>query len=344
MKSRIQTLASCFVGSVMGVAILYWVSNWSIHNPNGFIRMLPSHKIIGVNSLDVKYNSFYLAGADTKYVYLANTTTPGLVLRTSLSLKDTTAMRLTFGDSAGIFKGSFIFVDSPNIYLMDGIKPAVYQVDLSNLKLVRQINTTFFTAGIPVSKNSFVFRSVDSTNENILLKTTIDSPFIKTGVGLLQKQVDGIFCTDGILEKVPESSKLIYTYYYRNQFICMDTNLNLLYRGKTIDTISRAHISVTSISSSNQMTLSSPPLFVNKQISANKNWLFVHSALKADNETQAVLDAVSIIDVYSLKDGKYYLSFYLPDFRGKKIRDFKVFGNTLVALYDHYIYTYEINF
>jgi hypothetical protein len=344
MKLRILKLAGCFVAGVIGIVILYYVSNESIHNPNGFIRMLPSHKIIGINSLDITYNSFYLAGADTKHIYMANTTSPGVVLRTSMSLTGTIEMKLTFEDSVKIFKGSYISIDSPKIYLMDGVKPAVYQIDFSNLKYVRQVNTPFFTNGISISQNSFVFRSVDSRNENILLKMTADSPFFKTGVGLLQKQVDGIFCTDGILIKDPGLSKIVYVYYYRNQFICMDTNLNLLYRGKTIDTVSYAHISVATIASGRQTVLSSPPLMVNKQSSANEDWLFVHSALRADNETQAVMDAVSIIDVYSLKDGKYYLSFYLPDFRGKKIRDFKVFGNTLVALYDHYIYTYHLNF
>ena len=60
--------------------------------------------------------------------------------------------------------------------------------------------------------------------------------------------------------------------------------------------------------------------------------LFVYAAL------------VSMIDVYAVADGKYQFSFYLPDFRGFKVRDFKVYGQSLYALYDHYLYKYQLNF
>jgi hypothetical protein len=344
MSKKIVGLFLCCIGSVFLILLLSLLSESAKHNPNGFVRMLPSHKITGINTFDIRFNSYYLAGSDVKYIYLANLTSPGKLLSIDMQLTDTIAIKLILDDSTRIFKGSFIAIDSPNIYLMDGVKPSVFEIKISNLNDVQKVSAPFFTAGTPISSGSFIFRSIDSSNENILLKKTVDSPFIKPAFGILEKQVDGIFCTDGTLIKVPQSPELIYVYYYRNQFICIDTNLNLLYRSKTIDTVSHAHISVASISSEHQVTLSSPPMFVNKQSCANKDWLFIHSALKADNETQAVLDAVSVIDVYLIKDGRYHFSFYVPDFRGKKMRDFKVYGNTLVALYDHYVYTYHLNF
>jgi hypothetical protein len=123
----------------------------------------------------------------------------------------------------------------------------------------------------------------------------------------------------------------------------MDTNLRVSYKARTIDTISRVKFSVDYIPSTKSLTFSSPPTFVNKESCVSGNYLFVNSALRADNDESAIYDIGSPIDVYSLIDGKYLLSFYLPDYKKSKIRDFRVFGNTLIALYDHYAYTYKLN-
>ena len=162
---------------------------------------------------------------------------------------------------------------------------------------------------------------------------------------LLVKQGEGLFSTDGMLLYDKSISRLIYMYYYRNQFICMDTNLKLLYKGKTIDTISRAQIKVSKIKSGseNTFTLSVPPLVVNKKGSVYKGCLFVHSNIIAKNETKKAFDNASVIDVYNLKAGSYKFSFYLPDYNNTKMFDFAINGNTLIALYDHYIFVFELN-
>jgi hypothetical protein len=237
-------------------------------------------------------------------------------------------------------------MDTAYVYLFDGLKPAVLYGSLNNINLTTINKTPFFNGSLPINRSSYILRVVSKKHENLLVKENINglSIHIKAAPQLLQKQIDGIFSTDGILTNVPNSSKIFYIYYYRNQFICADTNLNLLYRGKTIDTVSQAKIKVGKIISENQYTLSSPPKYVNEHACANKHWLFIHSVLKADNESNEVIEKASIIDVYSVNDGQYQFSFYLRDFKGNKMRDFKVFGNTLVALFGHYLYTYQLHF
>ncbi len=97
----------------------------------------------------------------------------------------------------------------------------------------------FFSNGISLTSNNFAFRKYDQIlKQNILAKNSFNpgsSPVIESK-DLLQKQVDGIFCTDGMMSYCKKSGKLIYVYYYRNQFICADSNLHLIYRGNTIDT------------------------------------------------------------------------------------------------------------
>ena len=200
------------------------------------------------------------------------------------------------------------------------------------------------TLSLPISNTSFALRTFDpKLRQYVLAKDRTGFPHIAFAPGVLQKQTEGIFSTDGMLRYAPDLSSLIYVYHYRNQFICTDTNLNILYRGKTIDTITQAQIKVSEIESENKFTLSAPPLFVNKLSCTWKNWLFVNSALEAKNEMKNNFDVSSVIDVYDLRNGSYKFSFYIPDYGKKKIRAFAVNNNALIALYDNYIMTYNLN-
>jgi len=277
------------------------------------------------------------------HLYLGNYQTPGRLLKVNKDLKIRESVSLAGFQTFPIYKGSYLQIDSPHIYLMDGIKPVIIEGDLPSLHLKKTIRTSYFTGAIAINNHSFILRSVYNGIGNVIVRQENNTDSLKKRI-LLEKQVDGVFCTDGEMIKVPGSLRFIYVYYYRNQFLCTDSHLNLIYKGKTIDTIGRAHIKVTKIASTGETTMSAPPLYVNKRACANSKYLFVQSALRANNETEYMIKNVSMIDVYAVFDGKYKFSFYLPDFRGHKVRDFKVYGKSLYALYDHYLYKYKLNF
>jgi hypothetical protein len=175
-------------------------------------------------------------------------------------------------------------------------------------------------------------------------KETSQPPALNLAPHALVKQVDGLFCVDGMLHYNRQLNTLVYVYYYRNQFISMDTMLNVLYRGKTIDTISHARIKVAQMEAGHAITLATPPLTVNTQSCVSGNYLFVNSNLKASNEPQEHFDMASAIDVYDLRNGDYRYSFYIAHVGGKKMRNFGVTGRTLVVLHDQYAYTYDISY
>jgi hypothetical protein len=175
----------------------------------------------------------------------------------------------------------------------------------------------------------------------MLGKVQVDTPHVRLEPNLLQKQIDGVFCTDGTLTYSPEVGRLIYTYYYRNQFIVYDTNLNLDYRGHTIDTFSRAQIKVGYISSEKSKKLLDKKV-VNVQSVASGNYLFVQSNLLAKNDASDWLLNNTIIDVYDLKKNMYKFSFTLANYAGAHVRDFIVFDGNLFALYDHYLVKYDL--
>ena len=342
-KRRSIILLCCLLGSSGSVIFLSFFSERANHRNNGFIRLAPPHIAMPTKIRDITYNSFYLAGGTTTHIYLANVLTPNLIMAMNTGLTDSIGARLSMHSAGGRFAKSLkITIDSPAIYLFEGSTTTIVRGRWCDSLLHRDSGKLYFGIAAPLSPVSQVFRAVDDRRHvNVLVKQLNDS--LTTGDHILEKQVDGIFCTDGTLHAQPDSNRLIYVYHYRNQFICMDTNMRVLYRGKTIDTISQVKFTVGSIPSKKAITLSSPPQFVNEQSCISGNYLFIHSGLRADNDETGIYENSSPIDVYSLTNGNYILSFYLPDYRHHKIQDFGVFGNTLVALYDHYIYTYTLH-
>nr|WP_068891208.1 hypothetical protein [Pedobacter panaciterrae] len=343
MTKRLYKLLGCFVLGIFFVSALAFISNRARVAENGFIRKLPSLKLIGENSINVKYNWWYIAGLFDSTIYLGNNILPGRIGKVDREIKNFSLTKITGFDSVKIYNGAYIQIDSPIFYLMDGVKQIILNGNVKDLHLTKQLNATYFTGGIPLTNSTMALRSVYEGIGNRLIKLDLITGQLQP-TSLLEKQIDGIFCTDGEIVRVPKSSKIIYVYYYRNQFLCADSNLNLLYKGKTIDTNSHAQIKVAKIKSNSENTLSAPPLYVNKRACANEKYLFVQSALRANNETEYMIKDVSMIDVYAIADGKYQFSFYLPDFRGFKVRDFKVYGQSLYALYDRYLYKYQLNF
>ncbi|GHN02270.1 hypothetical protein WSM22_37590 [Cytophagales bacterium WSM2-2] len=296
--------------------------------------------------VDVGYNSYYIAGATPDRIYLGNSMAPALLIAANYSLSDTQHLQLKFPSQVKLYQGATVTVGPSNVYLMEGKTPALLRGKLSDLtmNLVRD-SLEYFIGSMPLSPESYVIKIYDP----ILRKSVLAKKKIKTGWAhrvpeILEKQVDGIFCTDGMISYDPYSGSLIYVYYYRNQFIRLDTSLNILYRGRTIDTTSHARIKVSEIESKNMITLSGPPMTVNKRSCVSGEYIFIHSGLLSNNEEKKTFDHCSVIDVYNLKNGEYRFSFYLPDYNKKKISGFRVFNKTLVAMYDHFLYSYQLNF
>lgn len=341
LSFRLKTLAIGFVGSILLVVILYFVSGWMSLHPHGFLRKLPSHEMVGTGLVRLSDRSGYLAGADDSDFYVGNWSKRSQLLAVKSRSKQTAHIKISGFDTVKFTRGGYLRTDSSDLYLFDGNKPAILSGNAGNGKLLQMYRPPYFTAAVPLAPNAYILKVVESGQRNAIIKFSankLSKPY------LLEEQGDGIFSTDGMLLKSPHSARLFYIYYYRNQFLCLDTNLNLLYKGKTIDTVSHAHIKVKPVKSMHEFTLASPPLFVNEQCAASDKYLFIHSALRADNEISSAMDQVSAIDVYRISDGKYVFSFYIDDFEKEKMQDFRVAGNTLVALFKDYLYKYQLKF
>lgn len=292
---------------------------------NAFTRVFPPHAA-DLNSVIETKRQVYISGLTNKQLYLRDRFG---ILISNLSLRDTIRIYLDtpFGAEA--------IVDSPFFYVHDGSRAILQRGNMSNW----MVDTTFsgirgFTAIQPFSENEAIIRTMNiSERENLLMDQEGNQKY------LLEKQVDGLLCTDGFLLYSKELGQIVYLYRYRNKFICFDTCLNVIRHGNTIDTTSVAKISVAEIDG--KVTMAKPPLSVNNYACVDRKYLFVSSNLLAKNENADIARSKTVIDVYNILDGSYRFSFYI-DNQDSKIQEFRVRNNKLLAVFKKYVSIHDI--
>jgi hypothetical protein len=297
---------------------------------NSFVRIVPPHAADMIASMPLQKGRYSLAGVSGDLIYLRDKTLRSGLLAIDLAMTD------TFRVEMKIARNEEMHIDSPYFSLQDGSS-----IKRGNVN-TWSVDTTFrdlppFTALQPISKNAVVIRTIDLNKRKNLLRRSDKS---NESYDVLDKQVDGIFCTDGHISYSNENHLVVYTYLYRNQFMVLDTNLNIQFKGKTIDTTSISKISV--IEADGKITMSKPPLIVNKGTCADGKYLYVHSNLVAKNETVVQSKHRSVIDVYDITDGSYRFSFYIYDSNKTKMQRFLVKRNVIIAIFAGYIARYDI--
>ncbi|WP_343668616.1 hypothetical protein [Chitinophaga sp.] len=199
-----------------------------------------------------------------------------------------------------------------------------------------------FLSAIPLSSGSFLYYMLTRDKGFYLAKKSIGSDSLQNAFDLLQKQQDEVFSKDGKFTFDNYSSKAVYTYSYRNEFIVADTNLQLLYRGHTIDTNSIAKITLSTPDENGIIKMTSPPFVVNRKCSVSHGYLFINAALKADNQSKKQFTNSLTIDIYDLKDGKYCSSFLIPNEKKAKLMEFKMEGDKFIALFDQTLKAFKV--
>jgi hypothetical protein len=344
IRKRMVITFSAFIMPVILVIILFKLSKTPNLIPNGFTRQFISHPAIAPRYFKkLPSSDHYIAGNTKSQIYVADYFKPSKVqvYDSNLVLK----VIIQLGDSDTEFKSTQVEVDSPFIYLYNGTKETItiYRLKFDSVKLLRSlyIDKTPFNRACFLSTSTFFLRTA-STEKFTLSKFTECSP-LKTSA-VLQKQVDGFFCTDGLMAVDHISSHFFYMYYYRNQFICMDSNLHVFYQRNTIDTNRFAKLSVIQTGKSSFTSMSTATTPINRQICITASYFLVNSALLADNENRILFSKSSVIDSYDLKTGGYRFSFYLTHFNKITLKSFVALGhNKIAAIEGNYILIYPVD-
>jgi hypothetical protein len=314
--------------------------------PNEFLRLFPPHPILERDTFLLGYHSYYLAGMDNENVYLGNYDAQLHIAVANFESRDTTYSQLRIPDVERMrFKSIRVKASAPYIYLADGTVPVIYRASIGEWSAERYLaDSIFFMDFLPVSAHSLAIRSLSSQNgENMLGLLSERAPYVSFNQAALQKQLDGVFCTDGMMCFNEASGSLVYVHLYRNEVLLLDSTMAVVRRTRTLDTTSHVRIKTATISSENTRTLTAPPYFVNLGAKASDNRLFVRSALLARNQHPDAFSNAAVIDVYSLPEMKYHFSFHIYDYwGGSKLREFTVYNNRFVALFDNQLLVYEL--
>lgn len=341
------TLAALTLAGILSVIILYFIADHANRRDNGFVRLFPPHPVLPGNVLPVGYNTYYFAGHAADTVYLGNISAPFHLLAVPATMADTQHIKLRLQYPLETLKRITVVIDTPYFYMLDGIAPALFRGNLYDWRAGKfMYDSAYFTEAVPIGPSSLAIRSVMANREYALGRERSATQPIQFDTTILQKQIDGLFCTDGMLQYNNVNHELVYLYHYRNEYIRMDTTLQVLERGHTIDTTARAQIKVGSYAKGSTITLASPPMTVNYGSALAGPYLFVHSGLRASNESEEMFNLGSVVDVYDLTEkdrDRYRFSFYLTHHGNEKVKSFRVYGRTLYALYDHYLIAYQLN-
>lgn len=334
-------LASLLVASFAIIALLAFLSKNININKNGFNRRLLTTTLqirkqvtfpLQLNRMiGTRQGRLYFQGGAAYNVYSTN-----------FNLDSFTNRQLPIQPNIKLNSGIRMFLNGAHIYLSCKNVPEIIDYNLDSETVHPYVCKNFYSKEVPFSKDQFIFRLIeDSSKDPVFIKLNVKNENSRQVDHFSERNGEGNFPTDGILYFDSTTHLGCYTYFYQNGFICMDTNLNVTLKARTIDTITKRQIKVVHVG--NSSTMKDPPRFVNMIADVSGGNLFLQSMLKADNEYPLDFEEHSTIDIYSLTTGAYKGSFYIPAFKGRKAYEFHIVGDRLVALYGKTVITYNLN-
>ncbi len=344
-KKKLLLLTTLAIIGISIVALLFAFSEKKMHRNNAFQRRYMPHAIEKIHSFDLKYSSYYFAGVGNGKIYLGNSTAPLLMTVIDSSLRDTTTSMIKLDQMDLPYRTVKVWVVPPKFYVTDGTVPIILQGDITVWKASTKMQGDYyFNHAYPINNHKLAVQSSSGVNrENII--GTIDIEDSLKGIfseELLEKQFDGVFDTDGRLIYNSSLDKLIFTYYYRNQYIVSKQNLELEFRGRTIDTVSKAQLHIAENNTKDQRKLGGNTVLVNKNSATTQELLLIDSPRLGKLEPENMMEEANLIDVYDLSDQSYRFSFYLYKHEKSKAREFIIKNRMLYALQGNYLVAYKI--
>lgn len=343
MRKPLVITVSILLLSIATVAGLFIGSQQTSKAIPGFKRTFVGIITRQTHTLDLGFNSYYLSGDDSSKVYLGNIRAARHVLEVDLNTLDTTVVgirNLPIQEKLQLT----LHVRPPQFILSSGSTPVVFTGNTTQWT-IDSVNRSaaFFLNLVGISRYSSVTRIIDAkTDEYTLRKESTLQSETQSNNALLTKQVDGLFCKDGMLVFNYDKNLILYPYYYRNEIVVADTNLNLVRRIKTIDPIDSARFTVGTINAGTSITTSSPTLVVNNLMATSGDYVFINSGIRATNEAPTADNYGVPVDIYNLTSGAYLGSFYIPPFNKLKLNQLFIKGKTLIARHEKYLVRYEL--
>ncbi|MGV3696971.1 MauE/DoxX family redox-associated membrane protein [Flavobacterium sp.] len=331
--------------SVASVYLLFLRSEQIIHEENNFVRRYPPHLYDRLPEITLNYAGYYFAGATNDTIYFGNYRAPLVVLAISSDLNSSRQHKIKLSNYNLPFRAVTVKVKENEFFLSDGSLPALFVGSTKDWKAKQvEIPNKRFSAFEPIGGSKAVIRGKKPKSKESYLGL-LDFSNRKSTIwngDILQKQIDGIFDCDGVLSYNSQIQKVIYTYYYRNQFSVSSDKLALEFRKNTIDTTTKANIKVVKLSNGD-LKMAKPPLIVNRLISSAGRQLFINSALRGHYESLKMWKQATPVDVYNLETKQYQYSFQVYNINDKKPDAMYATTDIVYFLFDRTLIAYKID-
>ncbi|WP_309996185.1 hypothetical protein [Chryseobacterium sp. 2987] len=326
------------------VIVLFFSSEHIIKKENNFTRRFLQHPIFDDKVYKLGVNSYYFAGIANGKIYLGNPTTPLFITEIDTGLQALGRTKISLDNIDHPFRNVQLKVKYPHYYLYDGNIPIIYRGKLGDsIAQTISYGDAFFNQLTVLDSMKFALRTQKRADKQytIALLDLMKNPKTELKPTILEKQIDGVFDVDGLLATEPETGKVVYTYYYRNQYIVMDSHLRVANRFNTIDTTKTANIAVKKLSDGSTK-MNAPSFSVNKGFNLYKDFIFNRSNLKGKHEPSSSWKTSSIIDVYRTDEQRYIGSFYIRNKKGKAMSSMITDGRYLYVLVGNELQRYRI--
>jgi hypothetical protein len=344
MKSRkpVYILTILLFASFATIGILAFISKRSIEKKNGFNRRLLFPALNPRKEITLPVNLIKLIGRQDGKLFFQEDN-PHEIISMGQFFDSVQTIKLPITPDKDLGRSIYMFLQGHLIYIACRNIPGFIIYDLRSGSIRNHTVKSYYNQETIFLPDRFILRTKDiTTQSHRFVKLNLQQQDSIPEDHFSDRKLTGGFKTAGILYYDTATQQTCYTYLYQNGFICMDTNLNLTLKARTIDTITNREIKIARVGSS--LTMKQPPQEVNYIGDVYAGRLFLHSMLKADNEYELDYNENSVVDIYSLKTGAYKGSFYIPAYKGQKTLHFKVIDNKLYALYGKTIVLYDLSF
>lgn len=341
-KTTFAWVSLCNIEICLMVTGLFMSSEYLVKNENNFTRRFIPHPIYDEKMLDLKSNTFYFAGKFGDSIFLGNREAPLIMITIDQKFESSLTDTLSLNDYKFPFKNVSLNIVYPFFSLSDGTVPVLFEGRFPDKQAKKaNVKLPYYSTIKKTGSNSYLIKTTLSKNRESVLgiyDSKTDKLELKTSI--LEKQKDGMFDTDGNLILELSQDKMIYTYYYRNQYIITDFKLGTKRIGYTIDTIKNAQIQTKDMESGVRK-MSAPPLEVNQMQAVHGHGLFNISKLRGRYESKNRWKEANVIDVYDINTRSYKHSFYVYHHDGQNIRDILLTKQHLFILTGNKIIKYK---
>lgn len=345
MKKVATILLGLLLGCIMIIAILWWVMDAPNRKENGFTRRFITMDLPLVQLARTDGSLRLLSGLSEHAIYYS-TFKKGEIARsdyhlTKIDKEEILADTLLL---AKLKNSNDVIVDSPNIYLMQGSSKLIVRTDFLRSAPSIYIFPDVFTRAVPISDNSLIVRKFkQGITDQFLYKFSLRSNTFSNEQAATAPSADGGLVTGGMISYDPKTTHSVYVHYYCNKLVLLDSSLNIVKTGTTIDTF--ANYTIRSNKYRNNgidiINNAGPTRFVNRASCVSDGTLYVYSEVRANNEAIEDFFGNKRIDLYDMSDLRYKGSYRLKGIEEDKIRNILAMRDRLVLLFADRVLVYN---